>query len=411
MVVRLLTEAFEARYGPVPDDTVAKITAAADDPGGLLRRYKNERRPAVAVTVDLLTTGVDVPEIVNLVFLRRVKSRILYEQMLGRATRLRPDLYGAGEPKDVFHVYDAVDLYAALEPHTDMKPVVKTAAVSVGALLEDLERAVAAGTQDAQRLIHEQLVAALRRRRRRLEGAADLVDAAVESTSAATPAGASDAAASPSARRGIGGLIDHLRHLAPAHAATFLRARPALVDVLDRHGLGGTRLVVSNHEDALRVVEHGYGSDTAGARQRPQDYLDAFAAYLRDHLNEIPALLVVTRRPRDLTRADLRELRLALDRAGFPEAALRAAWRDVTNQDVAASIIGYVRRQALGDPLVPYAERVARAVDRILAARPWTDAQRRWLRRIGQQMERELVVDRQALDSEQFREQGAGSTG
>ena len=46
----------------------------------------------MAVTVDLLTTGIDVPSITNLVFLRRVQSRILYDQMLGRATRLCPDI-------------------------------------------------------------------------------------------------------------------------------------------------------------------------------------------------------------------------------------------------------------------------------------------------------------------------------
>ncbi|HEY0777711.1 MAG TPA: type I restriction-modification system endonuclease [Gemmatirosa sp.] len=399
LVVRLLTEAFEARYGALPHDTVVKITAAADDPRRLLRRFKNERRPAVAVTVDLLTTGVDVPALVNLVFLRRVRSRILYEQMLGRATRLHPDLYGPGEDKDVFRLYDAVDLYAALEPHTAMTPVVASAAVSVGALVADLERAVAAGTHDAQRMLQEQLIAALRRRRRRLAGATALVDAAVGSSPSGPPA---------DGRPGVDGLIERLRRATPAEAAAFLAARPALVDVLDRHGLGGTRLVISEHEDRLRGVEHGYGSDTAGARQRPEDYLDGFAAYLRDHLNEVPALLVVTQRPRDLTRAGLRELRLALDAAGYPEAAVRTAFRDVTNQDVAASIIGYVRRQALGDPLVPYAERVARAVDRVLARQPWTDVQRRWLKRIGQQLEKEFVVDREALDREQFRAQGGG---
>ena len=395
LVVRLLTEAFEAQYGPVPHDTVVKVTAAADDPRQLIRRYKNERRPSVVVTVDLLTTGVDVPEIVNLVFLRRVKSRILYEQMLGRATRLRPDLYGTGEDKDVFRIYDAVDLYAALAPHTAMTPVVATAAVSVGALVADLQRAVNAGTKDAQHLLHEQLVAALRRRRSRLRDAAELLDTA----SGVVPG---------ENQSGIAGLIDRLRAATPADAAAFFAARPALVEVLDRYGLGGTRIAVSDHDDSLRSVEHGYGSDADGLRQRPQDYLDAFSAFLRDHLNEIPALVVVTQRPRDLTRTQLRELRLALDAAGFSEASLRSAYRDVSNQDIAASIIGYVRRQALGDPLIPYAERVARGVERVLARQSWTDVQRRWLRRIGQQLEKELVVDREALDREQFREQGGG---
>src|SRR5262249_12469605 len=86
LVVHLLKQAFEQHYGSIDDDAVMKITGAADKPLQLIRRYKNERNPNVAVTVDLLTTGVDVPEICNLVFLRRVNSRILFDQMLGRAT-------------------------------------------------------------------------------------------------------------------------------------------------------------------------------------------------------------------------------------------------------------------------------------------------------------------------------------
>lgn len=91
LVVDLLKKAFEDQYGAVEDDAVIKITGDADKPLELIRRYKNERLPNVAVTVDLLTTGVDVPEICNLVFLRQVNSRILFDQMLGRATRLSPE--------------------------------------------------------------------------------------------------------------------------------------------------------------------------------------------------------------------------------------------------------------------------------------------------------------------------------
>lgn len=103
LVVDLLKKAFEAQYGSVDDDAVIKITGAADKPLQLIRRYKNERNPNVAVTVDLLTTGIDVPEICNLVFLRRVNSRILFDQMLGRATRLCDEI-----EKESFRVFDAV---------------------------------------------------------------------------------------------------------------------------------------------------------------------------------------------------------------------------------------------------------------------------------------------------------------
>lgn len=71
-VVNLLKLALQNQYGTVEDDAVIKITGKADQPSQLIRRFKNEKNPKIAVTVDLLTTGIDVPAICNLVFIRRV---------------------------------------------------------------------------------------------------------------------------------------------------------------------------------------------------------------------------------------------------------------------------------------------------------------------------------------------------
>jgi type I restriction enzyme R subunit len=115
---------------------------------------------------------------------------------------------------------------------------------------------------------------------------------------------------------------------------------------------------------------------------------------------------VVIQRPRDLTRAQLRELKRELDKRNFTEANLHRAYSDAKNQDIAASIIGYIRQAALGDPLIPYAVRVKDAIQRILASRTWTDPQRLWLKRIGEQVEKEIVVDRDAFDRDPFRNDG-----
>jgi type I site-specific restriction endonuclease len=72
--------------------------------------------------------------------------------------------------------------------------------------------------------------------------------------------------------------------------------------------------------------------------------------------------------PRELTRKQLRELALELDRAGFSEASLSMAWREMTHQDIAARIVGYIRQAAIGDPLVPYNQRVDSALQKILAS-------------------------------------------
>ena len=104
----------------VDTGAIIKITGSVDehDPKRVrktIKRFKNERYPSIAVTVDLLTTGIDVPEIPTLVFMRRVTSRILFEQMLGQATRLCPKIH-----KTHFEIYDLVGVYEALEPYNTM---------------------------------------------------------------------------------------------------------------------------------------------------------------------------------------------------------------------------------------------------------------------------------------------------
>ena len=65
-----------------------------------------EKGPQIAVSVDMLDTGVDVPEILNLVFFKPVKSKIKFWQMIGRGTRLCKDLFGAGLDKKEFYIFD-----------------------------------------------------------------------------------------------------------------------------------------------------------------------------------------------------------------------------------------------------------------------------------------------------------------
>ena len=65
-----------------------------------------DKEPHIAITVDMLDTGIDVPEVVNLVFFKTVRSRTKFWQMIGRGTGLRPDLFGPGRHKTDFLVFD-----------------------------------------------------------------------------------------------------------------------------------------------------------------------------------------------------------------------------------------------------------------------------------------------------------------
>lgn len=377
IVVAEIKTAFAKKYGDIDDATVRKITGSVDRVGALIRSFRNDADPKIVVTVDLLTTGVDVPSITNLVFLRRVNSRILYEQMIGRATRLCPDI-----GKEVFRIFDAVDLYPHLQELTDMKPVVVNPSISFEQLFKELVTA----DKDAYReTIRQQLAVKLRRALKRLspEARAKFEAAAGEAPEAT---------------------LKRLLEANPAELSDWFSSRSAVGPILDWQGDedGQPRFMpISYHPDAVIAVTRGYG-----AASKPEDFLEGFEAYVRDNVNTVAALKLVVQRPRDLTRVDLRDLRAALDLKGYSEANLRRAWADAKNVDIAASIIGFVRQAALGDPLVPYADRVKDAIQRVLSGKSWSDPQKRWLRRIAEQVEKEIVVDRDALDREPFAADG-----
>ncbi|MAO56316.1 MAG: type I restriction-modification system endonuclease [Rhodospirillaceae bacterium] len=372
IVVEQLKKAFADEYGEIEDAAVRKITGSVDRAADLIRSFRNDANPKIAVTVDLLTTGVDVPRITNVVFLRRVKSRILYEQMLGRATRLCPEI-----GKETFRIFDAVDLYAHLQELTDMRPVVVDPTISLEQLFEELARAKEA---EHKNNIREQIIVRMARKVRRLP---DDVKHSYEAKAGETPEAT----------------LERLRNCSGIEAASWAATKSGIGPILDWRSGEKTPIAIpiSRRDDELVDVSRGYGD-----AEKPEDYLDSFAAFVRDNVNKIAALNIVVRRPRDLTRAQLRELRLELDRQGFPEATLRRAWHDAKNEDIAASVVGFIRQAALGDPLVPYPERVRTAMDRILRSQSWSDPQRQWLQRIGEQLLQEVVVDKDALNRAPF---------
>ena len=114
---------------------------------------------------------------------------------------------------------------------------------------------------------------------------------------------------------------------------------------------------------------------------------------------------MVVNKPRDLTREQLKEIKLLLDGAGYSEPKLQTAVRNQTNQDIAASIIGHIRRAAIGEPLMPFEARIQQAMQRIYQSHSWLPAQRRWLERLAKQLVHEVIIDREFVNS-RFAESG-----
>ncbi|MBL0163845.1 MAG: DEAD/DEAH box helicase family protein [Xanthomonadales bacterium] len=102
-----IAERFNANYPHYKGEFARVVTYKTEYAQSLIDDFsKKERAPHIAISVDMLDTGIDVPEVVNLVFFKPVRSKTKFWQMLGRGTRLCPDLFAPGEHKRFFYVFD-----------------------------------------------------------------------------------------------------------------------------------------------------------------------------------------------------------------------------------------------------------------------------------------------------------------
>lgn len=380
LIVKILKEIY-AKTG-VDNDAIMKITGSVG--GGnkkkveeAIKRFKNERYPSVVVTVDLLTTGIDVPEITTLVFMRRVKSRILFEQMLGRATRLCPAIH-----KTHFEIYDPVGVYESLEDVNTMKPVVANPAASFTQLLEGLEV-----LQDDRQVKNQinQIVAKLQRRKRNMDSRT--MEHFISMTGGKDPTQ----------------FIAELQNSKPEEAKKQLLACKDVFEMLQQtRPNGGRKLVISDQEDELLSHTRGYGSS-----DRPEDYLDAFANYVKTNLNEVAALNIVCTRPKELTRESLKSLRLTLDREGFTTQQLNTAISQMTNEEIMADIISLIRRYAIGSALISHEARIRKAVDKLKKAHHFSMQELNWISRMEKYLMEESVLNVAVFDEDgRFKAQG-----
>ena len=106
---QMIVERFNAlypKYGAEYCQLIDNYVNYADD---LIRKFKTNENFRIAVSVDMLDTGIDVPDILNLVFFKPVKSKVKFVQMIGRGTRLCKNLFGFGRDKTHFLIFDYCD--------------------------------------------------------------------------------------------------------------------------------------------------------------------------------------------------------------------------------------------------------------------------------------------------------------
>jgi type I restriction enzyme R subunit len=104
---QFISERFDTNYPHYKGEFARVIDFQVEYAQTLIDNFSNPTRsPHIAISVDMLDTGIDIPEIANLVFFKLVRSKTKFWQMLGRGTRLRPDLFGPGKDKKFFYIFD-----------------------------------------------------------------------------------------------------------------------------------------------------------------------------------------------------------------------------------------------------------------------------------------------------------------
>ncbi|MFY9749139.1 MAG: type I restriction-modification enzyme R subunit C-terminal domain-containing protein, partial [Methanoregula sp.] len=359
------------------DSFVQKITGKVDRPLQHIREFRNRPMPAVVVTVDMLSTGVDIPDLEFIVFLRPVKSRILFEQMLGRGTR-------KGErftDKSHFVVFDCfggtlLEYFRQATGITAEPPEKETR--SIVQVIKDIW-----DNRDRDYNVRV-LVRRLQRIDKEMSGhARDLFAAYVPQ----------------------GNLKRYASDLPHAFGQDFtgtmtLLRNPAFQDLLLHYPRPERSLLVA-YENVDTVSSRYLIRDSAGHEYKPEDYLLAFSQFVKENPEHIEAIRILLDRPKDWGTDALSELKqkLAATRYRFTVENLQMAHKVRYNKAL-VDIISMVKHAAREEePLCTAEQRIHRVFDKMTVSTTLTPEQQQWLDKIREHLIANLSIRMDDFDS------------
>lgn len=115
-----IVQRFEKRYPDLPAGFIKTIHNKVSHSQSIIDAFcdqKNENLPQIAVSVDMMDTGIDAPRVLNLVFFKVVRSYAKFWQMIGRGTRKCRDIFGPGQDKETFLIFDVCQNFAFFDEH------------------------------------------------------------------------------------------------------------------------------------------------------------------------------------------------------------------------------------------------------------------------------------------------------
>jgi type I restriction enzyme R subunit len=350
-LVRLAREVFNRG-----DDFVQKITGSpsVDRPLEKIRRFRNRPQPGIVVTVDMLSTGVDIPALEFIVFLRPVKSRILWTQMLGRGTRRCPDIN-----KEYFTVFDCFDgtLIQYFKDTTDFVIEIEEAgsSVTIEEIIDNIWNNIERD-YNTKRLI------------KRLRRIAETMSSRAREDFSAFISEGDITKFAGGLRKALG---DHF-----SETMDLLRNKD-FQNLLNNYERARAPFYIAYNTKDEVVSEYLFKYE--GRNLRPEEYLEAFTKYIHENKRHIEALTILFSNPRKWNSKALRDIRQILKRALFDEEKLQKA-HEQSGHKAMADIISLIKNaDDAANPLLTARERVEQTMEKIMAAHTFNEEQRQWL--------------------------------
>ncbi len=354
------------------DDFVLKITGSptVDRPLQKIRQFRNRPEPRIVVTVDMLSTGVDIPAIEFVVFMRMVKSRILWVQMLGRGTRLCDEIN-----KEKFTIFDCFDgsLIEYFKNATDFEVALHKEIVPISEIIERI--------YDNRDREHNTNVLIKRLRRIEKNMGAEAQEQFLKYIE----------------NGDIKMLTDKLKvNLEKNFVKTMKLLRDKdFQDLLVNYKR--PEKVFFKGYDIVDTVEDEVMFRIGSDYQKPEDYLQSFERFVKENPEHIAAIEILLSRPKNWSTDALEELRKKLRQKDFSEKDLQRAHGLVFKKPL-ADIISMIKHAANFDlPILNAEERVNLALDKITDGKTFNDEQQTWLSYI-----RKHLIENLAIAEEDF---------
>ena len=358
------------------DDFVQKITGSpsVDRPLEKIKRFRNRPKPAIVVTVDMLSTGVDIPALEFIVFLRPVKSRILWTQMLGRGTRKWPDIN-----KAFFTIFDCFDgtLIEYFKGATDFEIEVEESgnSVTIVEIIDNIWNNVERD-YNTRRLI---------KRLRRI--------AETMSVKART---------------------DFSRFIPEGDIAKFAgelhnKLRVSFTATMEILRNKEFQQLLFNYDRAITPFYIAYGTKDYVTSEylfsannddllKPEEYLTAFSEFIHANKEKIEALSILFKNPRKWNTHALKEIRDELKKNSFDEINVRKA-HEQSGHKALADIISMIKNADDAEhPLLTAEERVNNAIADLQAKHNFNQAQKEWLEYIREHLIVNLAIEKENFD-------------